>query len=29
MLHASRLIVKDGFNLDIRAPLPDYFKGFV
>jgi 23S rRNA pseudouridine955/2504/2580 synthase len=28
LLHASRIIVKDGFNLDIRAPLPEYFHFF-
>jgi len=28
LLHASRLILKDGFNLDIRAPLPEYFHFF-
>jgi len=28
LLHASRLIIKDSFNLDIRAPLPEYFSCF-
>jgi 23S rRNA pseudouridine955/2504/2580 synthase len=28
LLHASRLIIKESFNLDIRAPLPDYFSWF-
>jgi 23S rRNA pseudouridine955/2504/2580 synthase len=25
LLHASRIIIKDEFNLDIQAPLPEYF----
>jgi 23S rRNA pseudouridine955/2504/2580 synthase len=25
LLHASRLIIKDDINVDIRAPLPEYF----
>jgi len=25
LLHASRLIIKDELNVDIRAPLPEYF----
>ena len=29
LLHASRLIIKEEFNLDIRAPLPDYFTGML
>jgi 23S rRNA pseudouridine955/2504/2580 synthase len=29
LLHASRLIIKDGLNLDIQAPLPEYFDGFL
>ena len=29
LLHASRLIIKDNFNIDIRAPLPDYFNFFI
>ena len=28
LLHASRLIIKDEFNIDIRAPLPGYFDSF-
>jgi 23S rRNA pseudouridine955/2504/2580 synthase len=28
LLHASRLIIKDGFNADIRAPLPEYLLDF-
>ncbi len=28
LLHASRLIIKESFNLDIRAPLPEYFSCF-
>ena len=29
LLHASRLVIKDEFNLDISAPLPEYFELFV
>jgi len=29
LLHASRLVIKDEFNLDINAPLPEYFEQFV
>ena len=29
LLHASRLIIKDQFNIDITAPLPDYFRQFI
>ena len=29
LLHASRLVIKDDFNLDIRAPLPEYFERFI
>jgi len=29
LLHASRLIIKDEFNLDICAPLPEYFLPFI
>jgi 23S rRNA pseudouridine955/2504/2580 synthase len=29
LLHASRLIIKDGFNADIRAPFPEYFLEFI
>jgi 23S rRNA pseudouridine955/2504/2580 synthase len=29
LLHASRLIIKDGFKADIRAPLPEYFFDFI
>jgi len=25
LLHASRLIIKDGFDIDVTAPLPEYF----
>ena len=28
LLHASRLIIKDEFHLDVTAPLPDYFRPF-
>jgi len=28
LLHASRLIIKDELNVDIRAPLPEYFFRF-
>lgn len=28
LLHASRLIIKDKINIDIKAPLPEYFSGF-
>jgi len=28
LLHASRLIIKDKYNLDISAPLPKYFKPY-
>jgi len=28
LLHASRLVIRDSFNLDISAPLPDYFRPF-
>ena len=28
LLHASRLIIKDQFDIDITAPLPDYFRQF-
>jgi 23S rRNA pseudouridine955/2504/2580 synthase len=28
LLHASRLIIKDDLNLDISAPLPEYFFNF-
>jgi 23S rRNA pseudouridine955/2504/2580 synthase len=27
-LHSSRLIIKDGINLNLSAPLPDYFQSF-
>jgi len=29
LLHASRLVIKDEFNIDVHAPLPDYFAKFV
>jgi len=29
LLHASRLIIKDEINIDIRAPLPEYFAPFI
>jgi 23S rRNA pseudouridine955/2504/2580 synthase len=29
LLHASRLVITDGFNIDIQAPLPEYFRPFV
>ena len=28
LLHASRLIIKNDYHLDITAPLPEYFKKF-
>jgi 23S rRNA pseudouridine955/2504/2580 synthase len=31
LLHAFRLVIpptEDGFRLDVRAPLPEYFGGF-
>lgn len=28
LLHASRLVIKSGFELDIEAPLPEYFEAF-
>jgi len=28
LLHSSRLIINDSYNLDISAPLPEYFKIF-
>ncbi|MCL2265331.1 MAG: RluA family pseudouridine synthase [Treponema sp.] len=29
LLHASRLIIKEEFNIDVTAPLPEYFKPFI
>jgi 23S rRNA pseudouridine955/2504/2580 synthase len=29
LLHASRLIIKDDINIDIKAPLPEYFQAFM
>ena len=29
LLHASRLIIKDKINIDIKAPLPEYFHAFM
>ena len=29
LLHASRIIIKEEFNIDITAPLPDYFNLFI
>ena len=28
LLHAYRLVIKDGYNIDINAPLPEYFNSF-
>jgi len=28
LLHASRLIIKEKFNIDVCAPLPEYFSLF-
>jgi len=28
LLHSSRLIIKNEFQIDVTAPLPDYFKAF-
>jgi len=29
LLHASRLVIKEEVNLDVSAPLPEYFKPYV
>jgi 23S rRNA pseudouridine955/2504/2580 synthase len=29
LLHASRLIIKNEFNIDVTAPLPDYFASLI
>ena len=29
LLHASRLIIKDQFNIDVTAPLPEYFNLYI
>ena len=29
LLHAKRLVIKDEFNIDIRAPAPDYYAPFI
>ena len=29
LLHASRLIIHEGFNIDIQAPLPQYFYPYI
>jgi len=29
LLHASRLVIRDEFNIDVHAPLPEYFAQFV
>jgi len=29
LLHASRLIIKEEFNIDVNAPLPEYFNAYV
>jgi len=29
LLHASRLIIKEEFNIDVSAPVPEYFNAYV
>jgi len=29
LLHACRLVIKDGFDIDITAPLPEYFNPYI
>jgi 23S rRNA pseudouridine955/2504/2580 synthase len=28
LLHSARLVIKSEFQLDVEAPLPDYFEAF-